>query len=150
MSDSDLIKLYSGKILELASSIPLTDRLSDPDASVSKRSPLCGSSVTVDLNVRDGRITDFGQDVKACALGQTAASLLARHIIGMSRDEVATLRDTVRDMLTSDGPVPVRPFDGFEVLQPAKSFRNRHDSILLTLNATVEAMDAAATKASCA
>ena len=69
MSDADLIKLYSGRILELAADIPLTDRLDSPQASVKKRSPLCGSTVTVDLTMENGRISAFGQDVKACALG---------------------------------------------------------------------------------
>ncbi len=68
-ADTDLIKLYSGRILELAADIPLTERLDAPQATVKKRSPLCGSTVTVDLTVKDGRVADFGQDVKACALG---------------------------------------------------------------------------------
>ena len=89
MSDSDLIKLYSGRILELAADIPLTDRLPAPDASVKKRSPLCGSTVTVDIVMADGRITEFGQDVKACALGQAAASVVARNIIDPESQEVA-------------------------------------------------------------
>ena len=150
MSDSVLIKLYSGLILDLASSIPLTDRLEAPDATVAKRSPLCGSNVVVDVILDGDRIAQYGQDVKACALGQTAASILGQNVIGMSRTEVAELRDAVRDMLTSDGPVPPAPFETFEVLQPAKSFRNRHDSILLALNATLEAMDAATAKSTCA
>lgn len=150
MSDSDLIKLYSGRILELASTMPLTERLESPDATVSRRSPLCGSTVTVDLNIDNGRISGFGQDVKACALGQTAASILGRHVIGLTRNEVETLRDQVQAMLSADGPVPPAPFEDFEVLQPAKSFRNRHDSILLALNATLEAFDTAQTKATVA
>ena len=64
MADTDLIKLYSGRILELAAAIPLTDRLEAPQATVKKRSPLCGSTVTVDLDMQDGRISRFGQDVK--------------------------------------------------------------------------------------
>ena len=143
MSDSDLIKLYSGRILELAADIPLTDRLASPQASVKKRSPLCGSTVTVDLNMEDGRISGFGQDVKACALGQAAAAVLGGQVLGRSRAEIDLARDQLRDMLKSDGPVPAAPFDGFEVLLPAKDFRNRHASILLAIEATSEAMEQA-------
>ncbi|MDG1737264.1 MAG: iron-sulfur cluster assembly scaffold protein, partial [Paracoccaceae bacterium] len=32
------------------------------------------------------------------------------------------------------------PFDGLEVLIPAREFKNRHDSIMLSLNASVEAI----------
>ena len=143
MSDSDLIKLYSGRILELAADIPLTDRLASPQASVKKRSPLCGSTVTVDLNMEDGRISAFGQDVKACALGQAAAAVLGGQVLGRSRAEIDLARDQLRDMLKSDGPVPAAPFDGFEVLLPAKDFKNRHASILLAIEATSEAMEQA-------
>ena len=80
MSDSDLIKLYSQRILALAADIPRLGRLAAPDASVKRRSPLCGSTVTVDLKVDDGRITDFAQDVKACALGQASASAKASDV----------------------------------------------------------------------
>ena len=143
MSDADLIKLYSGRILELAADIPLTDRLDSPQASVKKRSPLCGSTVTVDLNMENGQISAFGQDVKACALGQAAAAVLGGQVIGRTRAEIDRARDQLREMLKSDGAVPSAPFNGFEVLLPAKDFKNRHASILLAIEATSEAMEQA-------
>ena len=148
-TDADLIKLYSGRILELAAAIPLTDRLKAPHASIKKRSPLCGSTVTVDVTVENGRISEFGQDVKACALGQAAASVVGSHILGRTRAEVETARDQLKAMLKSEGPVPDAPFDGLEVLMPARDFKNRHASIMLTLEAATEAM-AEAEKAACA
>ena len=140
MADTDLKKLYTGRILELAADIPLTERLDAPDATVKKRSPLCGSTVTVDVSLRDGRIAEFGQDVKACALGQAAASVLGGVAVGLSLAEVETARDQLRAMLTENGPVPDAPFDGYAVLEPARDFRNRHASILLAIEATAEAM----------
>lgn len=141
--ETDLIKLYSGQILALAASIPLTKRLDNPDATVKKRAPLCGSTVTVDLNLKDGRIVEFGQDVKACALGQAAASVVGTNAIGASRSDIETARNALKAMLKEDGPVPSAPFDGLEVLQPAKDYKNRHASILLSLDATLEAFDQA-------
>ena len=128
--NADLIKLYSGRILALAADIPHHARLDGPQASVKKRSPLCGSTVTVDLDMEDGRVARFGQDVKACALGQAAAALLGQVVLGRSAAELALARDQLRAMLTTDGPVPDAPFDGFEVLLPAREYRNRHASIL--------------------
>lgn len=139
-ADSDLIKLYSGRILALAADIPHLDRLAEPDATVKKRSPLCGSTVTVDVRVADGEVTAFGQDVKACALGQAAAAVTGDAIIGCSVDQVVTARDELRAMLRNEGPVPAAPFDGFEVLIPARDFKNRHASILLTIEAAAEAL----------
>ncbi|MXQ07201.1 iron-sulfur cluster assembly scaffold protein [Alphaproteobacteria bacterium GH1-50] len=140
MADTDLIKLYSGRILELAADIPLTARLDAPDATVKKRSPLCGSTVTVDVDVTEGRITGFGQDVKACALGQASAAILGHNVIGRTRAEIETARDQLKAMLSSGGDVPDAPFDGYDVLIPARDFRNRHASIMLALEATAEAM----------
>ena len=140
MSDSDLIKLYSGRILELAADIPHLGRLPAPQGSARRRSPLCGSTVTVDVVLRDGRIVEFAQDVKACALGQASASVTGRVLTGRTRAEVERARDELRAMLKENGPVPTAPFDGLEVLLPARDYRNRHASILLALEATVEAM----------
>lgn len=142
-ADTDLIKLYSTRILALAADIPHTQRLASPDATVKKRSPLCGSAVTVDLCVADGRITAYGQDVKACALGQAAAAVTGQAVIGRTLPEIETARDGLRAMLKSDGDVPQAPFDGFEVLAPARDFKNRHASILLAIEATAEAMEQA-------
>jgi NifU-like protein involved in Fe-S cluster formation len=141
--EDDLIKLYSQRILALASEIPLAERLENPQVSAKKRSPLCGSTVTVDLNLEDGRIAAFGQDVKACALGQAAASVLGAQVIGRSRDEIAAARDQLAAMLKAGGPVPDAPFEGFEVLTPARAYKNRHASILLALDATLAACDEA-------
>ncbi len=139
MSDTDLVSLYSKRILALAADIPLLGRLEAPQASAKRRSPLCGSTVTVDLTVKDGRISDFAQDVKACALGQASAAILGDVVIGRSLPELLRARDEVKAMLTVGGPVPAAPFGEYEVLQAARDYRNRHASILLALEATCEA-----------
>jgi|TARA_R100000049_G_C1910522_1_gene58000 NifU-like protein involved in Fe-S cluster formation len=138
-AETDLIKLYSTRILALAADIPRTDRLDAPEATVKKRSPLCGSTVTVDLVMRDGRVAEYGQDVKACALGQAAASVVGSAIVGCSADQIAVARDALRALLKEDGPTPPAPFDGLEVLRPAGAYKNRHASILLALDAATEA-----------
>jgi NifU-like protein involved in Fe-S cluster formation len=139
-AETDLIKLYSGRILALAADIPHHRRLTAPHATIKRRAPLCGSTVTVDVEVEDGCITAFGQDVKACALGQAAAAVTGNAVIGRSLKEMEQARDAMREMLKNGGPVPAAPFDGFEVLHPAREYKNRHASILLSLEATVEAM----------
>ncbi|APX11628.1 iron-sulfur cluster assembly scaffold protein [Tateyamaria omphalii] len=142
-ADTDLIKLYSNRILGLAADIPHHTRLDAPDATVKKRSPLCGSTVTVDIQVENGRITGFGQDVKACALGQAAAAVTGGAVMGLTLQDIKTGRDALRAMLKSSGPVPPAPFDAFEVLEPARDYKNRHASILLSIEAAAEAMEQA-------
>ncbi len=143
MSDSDLVKLYSGRILALAADIPHLGRLPAPQGSARKRSPLCGSTVTVDVAVENGRISEFAQDVKACALGQASAAILGNCVIGRSLPELHVAREALLRMLKEQGPVPTPPFDGYEVLIPARDYKNRHASILLALEATCEAMASA-------
>lgn len=138
MSDAEMMKLYSGRILELAAEIPHLGRLAQPQATSRKRSPLCGSVVTVDIVMVDGCVTEFAQDVKACALGQAAAAVVGAAVIGRTGAELLAARDSLRDMLAG-GPVPPAPFDGFAALQPARDFKNRHASILLAIEAAAEA-----------
>ena len=145
-ADTDLIKLYSARILALAADIPHLGRIDAPDASVKLRAPLCGSTVTVDIVVKDAKISAFGQDVKACALGQAAASVVGEAAIGCTRAQIVEARNALENMLKSDGPTPPAPFDGLEVLRPAGAFKNRHASILLTLTALTEAMEKIAQK----
>ncbi len=140
----DLMKLYSQRILALAAGIPHTGRLAEPDGTAMKRSPLCGSTVTVDLRLADGRITEFAQDVKACALGQASAAVLAAGVVGLGREEIARAREELAALIKQDGPAPSAPFDSLEALRPARDYKNRHASILLAWDATMAAIDAAA------
>lgn len=148
--ETDLIKLYSARILKLAADIPHLGRLDTPDASVKRRAPLCGSTVTVDITCGNDQVTDYAAEVKACALGQAAASVVGANIIGCDIHQVTQARDALKEMLKNDGPTPPAPFDDLEVLRPARDYKNRHASILLTLEATVEALEQAKAASSCA
>ena len=139
-SETDLIKLYSDKILKMAADPIYRDRLSKPNASVTKRSPLCGSAITVDINVESGIITGYGQDVRACALGQASSTIVGKAIIGCSLSEVQKARNELNEMLSKNGPNPSKPFDDFYILQPASEYKNRHASILLAIDATLAAL----------
>ncbi len=136
-----LDEIYNKRILELAADIPRLGRLPAPDASARVTAKLCGSTMIVDLVVADGVVTDFAHEVKACALGQAAASLMARHVIGMSGAEVRCLRDTMHKMLKENGEPPQGRWQDFAVFIPVRSFRERHASTLLTFDAIVAALD---------
>lgn len=146
-AETDMIKLYSARILALAADMPRTARLAQPSATAKKRAPLCGSNVTVDVLVENGVITDYGQDVKACALGQAAAAVIGGAVVGLTEDQVQQGRDALYAMLKTDGPVPAAPFDGLEVLEPARDYKNRHASIMLAFEATLDALQTAKARA---
>ena len=138
--------LYSAKLLRLAAEMPRAGRLADPHASSEKVSKLCGSRITVDVKVAAGRVTDFAQDVKACALGQASASVLGGHVIGASLAELQTARDAFRAMLKTDGPAPEGRFAELALLEPVKDYPARHTSTMLAFDAVTEAVAQAVTK----
>lgn len=142
MSETDLIRLYSKRILALAADIPHAERLAAPMASARRRSPLCGSTVTADVVLHDGRVAEFGQEVRACALGQASAAVLGAAVIGRTPAELAAARDAIRAMLTTGAPAPDGVFAEAEALTPAREFPNRHASILLAWEAAAEAAGA--------
>lgn len=130
--------LYNKDILRLAASIPHHQRLPDPQASVEKRSPTCGSRVTADVQMADGRLSDMGLDVKACALGQASAALMAGHAIGLTADELADARDRLAAYLAGTSE-DLDFWPGLAVLAPARGYPARHASIRLGFEAIADA-----------
>ena len=133
--------IYNARILDFAGNISRIGRLASPDASATAHSRLCGSTVTVDLAVRDGVIADFAHVVKACALGQASSSIMARSILGATPDELRALRRTVQAMLKENGVPPSGRFEDFRYLEPVREYKARHASTLLTFDAVVDALD---------
>lgn len=136
-----LNEIYNRRILELAADIPRLGRLATPQASATAHSKLCGSTVTVDLACHAGVVTDFAHDVKACALGQASSSIMARHVVGSSAQELRGVRDAMRRMLKENGAVPGGKWEDLCVLEPVRDFKARHASTLLTFDAVVNALD---------
>jgi len=135
-----LDSIYNRRILELAGDIPRLGRLAAPDATARAHSKLCGSTVIVDLCVKDGRVSEFAHDVRACALGQASSSLMARHIIGATPQELIALRDQMRRMLKEGGPPPSGKWADFAALEPVRDYKARHASTLLTFEAVADAL----------
>jgi NifU-like protein involved in Fe-S cluster formation len=130
--------LYNDAILKLATDNPIDDRLADPQGTSEKRSPICGSRVTVDVNLGpDGRVSEAGMLVRACALGQASSSLLAANVVGRTPEELATARDALAGWLAREGDVPDWP--GLDALTPALDYHARHASIRLAFEAAAEA-----------
>jgi NifU-like protein involved in Fe-S cluster formation len=132
--------VYNKKILGYAADIPHLQRLADPDATAVAHSKLCGSKVTIDLKMKGDVVTDFGQDVKACALGQASSSIMARHVIGSKSSELKSLREQMYRILKENGDPPTGKWNEFEALLPVRDYKARHASTLLTFDAVVDAI----------
>lgn len=136
--------LYNTEILRLAASVADRPRLPTPGATVERRSPTCGSRVVVDVNIdSQGRVVAFGQEVRACALGQASAVLLGQNIIGRTAPEILLSADRLRAFLLAERDDPGE-WPGLGIFAPARPHRARHASILLAFDAAAEAAERAA------
>ena len=133
--------VYNAKILGFAGNIARIGRLDRPDATAKAHSKLCGSTVTVDLSMEDGIVTDFAHDVKACALGQASSSIMAAHVVGASAAELRAVRETMLKMLKENGPPPEGRFADLQFMEPVRDYKARHASTMLTFDAVVDAIE---------
>lgn len=146
----ELADIYSDRILERAANIARVGRLAAPAATATLQSKLCGSTVTVDIVVADGRVTDYAHTVKACLLGQASAAIMAETIIGATPDELRRVRDELAAMLKQGAPPPGGRWSALAMLEPVREVKGRHASTLLVFDAVVRALaeiDARATVA---
>ncbi|WP_420137572.1 iron-sulfur cluster assembly scaffold protein [Sphingomonas sp.] len=135
--------LYNSEILRLATSIPHQQRLTGAQGTSERRSPICGSRITVDVVLSaDGRIVDLGQEVRACALGQASASLMGAHAVGRSLDELRGARDALTAYLAGQSEDPGN-WPGLQIFGPARAHSARHASIRLAFEAVTEAAERA-------
>lgn len=135
--------MYNTRIFELAAEIPRQRRLAHPDATATAHSKLCGSTVTVDLKLDTaGRVSDFGQTVKACLLGQASASVMGREIVGSSAQELREIGRVMRRMLKEGGPPPTGRWADLGMLEPVRDYKARHASTLLVFDAVERALEA--------
>ncbi len=135
-----LSDVYNKRILELAANIPLLDRLPQPDATAKAHSRLCGSTVIVDLTMEGDVVTGFGHEVKACALGQASSSIMARHVVGSTAEELRRVREQARAILKDQAEPPEGKWADLSVLVPVRDYKARHASTMLTFDAVVEAI----------
>ena len=111
-----------------------------PDATASAYSKLCGSTITVDLRLRDGKVADYAHELKACALGQASASIMARNVVGSTPQELREARDALRRMLKENGPPPTGKWADLAVLEPVRDYKARHGSTMLAFDAVADAV----------
>jgi NifU-like protein involved in Fe-S cluster formation len=137
----ELSDLYSQKILEIAANQPIPGRLPAPDATARRVSRVCGSSIEVDIAVRDGRITGYGHKLSACALGQTSAAIVATYVVGTTVGEFRALHKQMTAMLKANGTPPAGKWADLAYLEPVRDYAPRHNSTLLVFDAVVDALD---------
>lgn len=133
--------VYNAKILGFAGNIGRIGRLEAPDATATAHSKLCGSTVTVDIQMDGETVVDFAHVVKACALGQASSAIMANNVVGATATELRDVRETMRRMLKEEGAPPEGRFADLRYLEPVRDYKARHASTMLTFDAVIEAID---------
>lgn len=131
--------LYQQAILKLAREAGKARRLVQPDAMAMAENPLCGDRITVDLKTSNGRVADFGFDMRGCMLCEAAAALLAREAPGRRPEEIAETGAAFARMLREGGPVPPG-WSALDAFMPVKGFPGRHECVLLPFTAAAKAL----------
>ena len=136
-----LEELYNDKLISLAANIPLSEKIEPAQYHASTYAKICGSRISVTLNLKNDIVTQYGQEVKACLLGQCAASIMGAHIIGCHKGELFELKDQMRAMLTENGNPPTGKWQGLALLLPVRNVKQRHSSVMLVFDAVVTALE---------
>lgn len=132
--------IYSDRLLGLAAAMPRTQRLDAPQATAKAHSKLCGSTVEIDLVMDGDVVTDYGQTVRACLLGQTAAAVMGREIVGSTAAELRAVGAAMRAMLKEGGAPPAGRWEDLALLQSVRDYKARQPSTLLVFDAVEDAI----------
>lgn len=135
--------MYNSKLLELSGNIERIGRLDAPHGTATAHSKLCGSKITVDIQLKDDIIVDYAHEVKACALGQASASVVAKAVIGATVDEIIAGRAAAYAMLKDNTAPPEGRFSDMKYLEPVRDYKARHASTLLVFDALAKAIEQA-------
>ncbi|MBI3440201.1 MAG: iron-sulfur cluster assembly scaffold protein [Proteobacteria bacterium] len=136
--DDALLRVYNQELLALSAQAEKPIHLAEPDVMARAVSPICGSEVTVELTLKNGRVASFGYEVEACALTRLVVAVMKKAIVGKTRQDIAQAGDELRGMLEG-GPPPTGDWAGLKILIPVIEYKSRHDSILLPFEATEKA-----------
>jgi NifU-like protein involved in Fe-S cluster formation len=131
--------LYTREILRLATSLKGA-RLAAPDKSVLKTSRICGSTVTIDIKISHGRVSAFGAEVKACALGQASTAIVERRVKGQSGADITAAKRALIRLLAGEQVAFAEPWQDLKVFEAAQAYKARHSAIVLPFIALEEAL----------
>ncbi len=98
--------IYADNILDHYKHPRGSGSLAKPTVSHREENASCGDDLTIDLELKDGKIVDLKWRGEGCAISQAAMSILSEELIGMTTAEIEKL--TPQDMYSKLG-VPIGP-----------------------------------------
>lgn len=85
-----------------------------------------------------GQIVAFGQDVRACALGQASAALLGRDVLGQTGPFLTLVSKGLAVWLARESEDPP-DWPGIDIFTAARDYPARHAAICLPFEAAAAA-----------
>jgi len=145
--DDAVTRVYSAALLNLAAEVEEPYHLTGKKLTAKAVSPICGSEVTVEIILKDNKVSEFGYEVEACALGRAVVAVMKRAVLGKTRAEIASAGEDLRKMLeeceaekgASYAAALSGDWSGLRNLLPAREYTARHDAILLPFEAVEKA-----------
>ena len=133
--------LYSPDVLAMALDLARWPMSADLPLVGEARSASCGSRMRVGIELdADGAVSHIGIAAQACAIGQAAASLMARCAAGRTRQDFIKAETEIVVWLGAQGALPEWP--GLEALAAVRDYPGRHGAFLLGWRAVLQAMAA--------
>jgi nitrogen fixation protein NifU and related proteins len=122
--------------------------LESPDSVAQGVNPLCGDELTIELNFEGDKVSAVAVDGQGCSISQSSASMMTEAIKGKTRDEIASITQKFRDMMSLDGEVdvgldPDRPgavLGDLEALQGVRKYPVRIKCASLGWNVLLDAL----------
>lgn len=132
-------KLYTPAMLAAAVELANYPPLESAPLHGRARSKTCGSDLALDVIVdQSGNVMRIGLTVRACAVGQAAAAVFARHVSGRNLPQIEAAYDRLAAWLEDEAPAPEWP--DLELIAPARDYRARHGAMLLPWKAAMLAL----------
>jgi NifU-like protein involved in Fe-S cluster formation len=132
-------RLYTPELLALAVELAEYPPLANATCRGEARSPACGSTLALDLALDgEGRIAAVGLRARACAVGQAAAAIFARHAAGRDVAALDAAQQGIAAWLAAQGERP--DWSDLALLDAARAYPARHGAILLPWRAALAAL----------
>lgn len=135
-------RLYTPELLALAVELARWPANAALPVQGEARSRSCGGVLAMGLALDGtGAIAQLGLRVRACAIGQAAAAIFARHAAGRYPADIAAAHDTIGHWLEQGGALPDWP--DLALLAPARAYPGRHGAMLLPWKAALSGLSSA-------
>ncbi len=138
-TEGDLAQLYESRVRDWARKVRNDARLAPADLTVSRTSPLCGSTLALDIRHEGEVVTALGYRARACTLGMASTAVVAARAPGLSFGEIAETGARLAALLAGEDVVFADHWAELGMFTAARAFPTRHGSIMLPFDALAEA-----------